>query len=201
MGVAIVVDDVNWTASAVAQVTLKDSGGGTGGSIPAEVKAMYTAYMDKTGRTDNRSLLKMMSELYKAGLLQKCTGLFYLASDSNNLEHIKYSITDLRALGVVNTPSVTAQGVKANGGRLSDTGAYNMSAKGMCLVFMVSGLSSGGIDWGGDLVDRNVYGFASAGTASYFTNTLFRWHGSADTVTVSTTEDPTEKKRSICYVC
>lgn len=165
MGVAIVVNDVDWTASAVTTVTLKESGGGGTGPVTA-IKAMYLAYLEKSGRAENLSLLAMMTDLYKAQLLQKCTGLFYLASDTNNLEHIKYSIIDLRALTVgTGTPIVSSSGVKANGGRgFNDPGRYDINTKGFAAVFMISEAATGkGFDWGGDLGKSNNATYFSSG--------------------------------------
>lgn len=182
MGVAIIVNDVNWAASAVANVTLKDSEGGPEDSIPAEVRAMYTAYIEKSGRAENASLLKMMSELYESGLLQKCTGLFYLASEANNLSHAKYDIVSLREIAPSSGISISIDGAKANGSRgFYDNAGYNMSAKGFCMMFMISVAPTGkGFEWGGQPGNNLVHCFCAFGSAQFVDNTILRWGGTTN---------------------
>ncbi|MBF0648047.1 hypothetical protein IR083_04385 [Dysgonomonas sp. GY75] len=197
MGVAIVVPEVDWSDKSVAQVTIV-GGEVPDPTIPAEVRIMYTSYLSKTGRATNDNLLNMLAELYAASVLSKSTGLFYLASPENNLEHVKYSIINLRALTVNNTPLVTATGTggTTKAGDFTDTGGYNLSAKGLLVVFMLSAAPTGtGIDWGADA--NKVCAFVSNGRdGNYISNTIMVW---SDGTAISTTEDATEKKGVYSY--
>jgi hypothetical protein len=197
MGLAIVIPEVDWSNKSVAQVTIV-GGEVPDPTIPAEVRIMYTSYLSKTGRPTHDNLLNMLADLYNASVLSKCTGLFYLASFANNLEHVKYSIINLRALTVNGTPLVTSTGTGGSGkaGDFTDTGGYNLSAKGLLVVFMLSAAPTGnGIDWGADA--NKVCAFTSnGGDGNYINSSIIKW---SDSVAISTTEDATEKKGVYSY--
>lgn len=179
MGKAIVVDGVNWAANSVEKVTLLGGGGG-GETPPTNIQEMYNAYLVKSGRSSAASLKSLLTELDDASLLTKCTGLFYLASGENNAERIKYSVTDLRALSVGSgTPIISSTGVKANGGRgFNDPGGYNINARGMAVVFMISETPTGrGFDWGGDLGVSGQATYISSGGGYGAVNGTVMWAG------------------------
>jgi hypothetical protein len=189
MGIAIVVNDVDWSASAVAKVTI---------NIPDDnmvPDVMYAAYISKTGRDNNDDLKQMLRELYLVGLLQKCTGLFWLASASNNLEHIKYDVTTLRSLeGMVNITASSAGAKASSGGYMKDSGNYDIANKGILIISVLSTAPTGqGFDWAAAMGEPTTspYCFISYGSAPNVSDSIIRWNGNDSIVKAN---DLQEKK-------
>lgn len=178
MGVAIVVDGVDWSAKAVAQVTIVEDDS----DIPAEVVAMYNAYIAKAGRAENIYLKRLLNDLHKNGLLSKCTELFYLASIENNIEHIKYNVINLSALTGSGTPIISSNGLGSNSSYSFTPAGNVLTGRGALVVSVISTQgTTNNIDWGRDTTGASF--FSSKG---YGSGVIFQF---SNTALVTTSDD------------
>lgn len=188
-GIAIKVPNVNWSANNVGKVTF------TGGEdTSSEAQKLYDDYISKSGRAGNSNLLMFISALVNAGLKDKISSIYYLASSSNNTEHVRYNIIDpSKGMTVGGVPVITDKGTKSNNsGFFDDVMGYNL-ANGLTAAFIISEAATAkGIDWGRDT--KGATAFFSFGSWSGANDNIVRW---ANAEIIKDADDSDKSKKGV----
>lgn len=137
------------------------------------------AYRNKSKRSDiNPWLASLVDELVKLGLDEKCIGLFYLASDEYNINHIRYSVIGSNQLNwETSWPSINNDGIThVNGSELYDNYQYDLHGEGLTLAFLMTKGATYGYEWGGESEQNHAHIVCTSGNAPFSQNAIFRWN-------------------------
>lgn len=181
-GLAIKVPNVNWSKKNLGAVDFgSDTNDRPLDTVSDKAYAIYDDYITKSQRRDNQCLLLLIDDLVKAGLDQKCKGLFYLASKHQNMENIKYSVIGNNYLNCQSgEPNISNDGIESESSsiyNLYDNSFYypNGADSNLCLVFMMSKASTSGFEWGAEETSDYPHAFSTAGNEQHLSGIIFKW--------------------------